>query len=45
MDDPARQVSLDFVSASASGFGLSLLVMRTSQTRMTPSDDADATMC
>nr|GMD08158.1 hypothetical protein Iba_chr06cCG14060 [Ipomoea batatas] len=39
MDDPARQVSLDFVLAIASGFDF----MRTSHTRMCPSDDADAT--
>lgn len=45
MDDPVRHVSLDFVLASASGIGFSFLVMRTSQTRMIPSDDADATMC
>jgi hypothetical protein len=43
IDDPARQVSLDFVSASANGFGFSLTTMRTSQTRIIPFDDADAT--
>lgn len=42
-DDPARQVSPDFVVASANGFGLSLMAIRTSQTRITPFDDADAT--
>lgn len=43
IDDPARQVSLDFVSASANGFGFSLMAMRTSQTRIIPFEDADAT--
>lgn len=41
-DDPARQVSLDFVLTSANGFGFSFTAMRTSQTRITPFDDADA---
>ena len=41
-DDPARHVSLDFVLASANGFGFSFMDMRRSQTRITPSDDADA---
>lgn len=44
-EDPARQVSLDFVLAWANGVGLlSFLAMRTSQTRIIPSDDADATI-
>lgn len=42
IDEPARQVNLDFVFASASGFGFSFEVIRTSQIRMTPSDDAEA---
>nr|GMC62965.1 hypothetical protein Iba_chr02cCG8840 [Ipomoea batatas] len=42
-NDPARQVSLDFVLAIASGFDFSFPPMRRSQTRMLPSDDADAT--
>lgn len=44
IDDPARHVSLDLVLASASGVGFPLLAIRTSQTRITPSDDADATI-
>lgn len=43
IDEPARQVSLDLVLASARGVGLPLVAMRTSQTRITPSEDADAT--
>lgn len=42
-EDPARQVSLDLVLASANGVGLSLVAIRTSQTFMIPSEEADAT--
>jgi len=44
MDEPARQVNLDFVLASASGLGFSFEIIRTSHTRITPSDDAEAKM-
>lgn len=42
-DDPARQVSLDFVLASANGTGLSFAVIRTSHTLIKPSEDAETT--
>jgi len=41
--DPARQVSLDLVFVSANGFAFSLAAIRMSQTRMIPSEDAEAT--
>ena len=42
-EDRAREVIVDFVSTSANGFGFFLMAIRTSQTRITPSGDAEAT--
>lgn len=44
VDEPVRQVNLDFVLASANGLGFSFAIIRISHTRITPSDDAEAKM-